>query len=384
MTILLVTHYYSTHAGGIEIVAGALASRLGRSDTVTWAASDCDSLPDTTEGVAYLPMRSFNAIERVAGLPFPLWGPLSLLRLWRRAARCDVVHLHETTYMGNWFAYLCARMHHRPVVITQHVGFIPYRHAAHRLALRFVHRTVGRAMLGSADAVLFISPVVQSYFESFVRFRRPPELVLNGVDTSVYRARTAGDRERARAALALDSSRPVLLFVGRFVEKKGLHILHQAARTVADATWLFAGWGPVDPGQWNAPNVRVYGDRSGASLVSLYHAADLLVLPSVGEGLPLVVQEAMSCGVPVLVGDETAVAVQGPPTAVLACQVTGMDASSTCAAAIREFLARPVADRDAAGAAAASFARQRWSWDGCAAQYRRVFAGLPPPAKDSR
>ena len=52
--------------------------------------------------------------------------------------------------------------------------------------------------------------------------------------------------------------------------------------------------------------MSVHRNLSQAELPPLYQAADLLVLPSVGEGFPLVVQEAMACGTPALVGDETA------------------------------------------------------------------------------
>ena len=97
---------------------------------------------------------------------------------------------------------------------------------------------------------------------------------------------------------------PIALFVGRFVEKKGLHYLREAAAIRRDVQWVFAGWGPIDPGSWGLPNVRTYAGLKDNSLADLYRASDVLVLPSKGEGFPLVVQEALACGLPVVCGSE--------------------------------------------------------------------------------
>ena len=369
MKILVVTHYYSTHRGGIEIVAGSLASRLARAHVVEWVASDCDPVPDDAGGsLRCMPMRSTNVIERLSGLPFPLWGPGSLFRLWQATRDADVVHLHDFAYLGNWAAFLFASLRGKPIVITQHVGFIPYKSPILRFVLKALHATIGRVMLGRADRVVFVSPVARAYYARFVRFRRTPLVISNGVDTDMFAAATPDDRQRARTALGLDPSRPVFLFVGRFVEKKGLHILEDLVRRMPDVSWVFAGWGPIDPRQWNAPNVHVLEGRRGAALVPLYQAADLLVLPSVGEGLPLVLQESMSCGTPALVGEDTAEAAEAPPGLVFACEVGGDDTVDRWEQALRQILS----DRSslsARGPAAAAFARARWSWAACAETY---------------
>jgi glycosyltransferase involved in cell wall biosynthesis len=68
--------------------------------------------------------------------------------------------------------------------------------------------------------------------------------------------------------------------------------VRRMARQRPDIQWAFAGWGHLDPQVWGLPNVVVFRDLSGADLVPLYQASDVFVLPSKGEGFPLVIQEA--------------------------------------------------------------------------------------------
>lgn len=380
MNILVVTHYYSTHSGGIEIVAGALAVEFASTDPTAWAASDCDPLP-ALPAVRLLPMRSFNGIERLTGLPFPLWGIGSLARLWREVAGADVIHLHDVVYPGNWAAFVFARLQRRAVVITQHAGLIRYRSTLFAVLLRALHRSFGWLLLRGATRVVFISPVVREYFETFVRFARPPEMIYNGVDGNLYAPGTPADRAQARAQFGFDAVGPVVLFVGRFIEAKGLPLIEQLARRFPDVTWALAGWGPIDPGTWNAPNVKIFSGLRGATLVPLYRAADLLVLPSLGEGLPLVVQEALACGTPALVDSETARAIGAPADTVRGCPTGGSDAIDLWTSAVRQTLG-DLSARAGAREERARFARERWAWSTAAARYSQLFRRVTaPPAR---
>ena len=71
--ILLVTHYFAEHRGGIEIIAGSIAEQLVRRGwKVTWVASG-PSRTTLRDGVMRVPMRTWNFTEDRFGVPYPLW-----------------------------------------------------------------------------------------------------------------------------------------------------------------------------------------------------------------------------------------------------------------------------------------------------------------------
>ena len=367
MRLLLVTHYYSTHRGGVEAVARELGARLARSGEVEieWMASDCDPVPPALPaGLRCSPAASWNGFERLFGIAFPLWTPAALRELRRAVARCDAVHLHESIYPGNVLAFLFARRLGKPVIVTQHVGAIPYGPLA-RATLWLLNRTLARTVLSGADKVFFISPAVQRYFESFCR-PRASAYVANGVDTEIFFA----DKNQT------SSSRPRLVFVGRFVPRKGIAIFVSLARRFPGADWIAAGDGPLRPQDGAPPNLSVLRGRSGADIAALYRSADLLVLPSVGEGFPLVVQEAMACGTPALVTPETA---QGAPTAGVLTEPLSEEGWATRIEALLRDLDGLRASRETV----ARRARELWSWDRAAQAYAAALRDLSPSARSS-
>lgn len=368
LRVTLVTHYYPAHRGGVERVAGQLAERLAAAGvaTIEWHASDCDPAP-VAAGMAAVPAPACNALERAAGIPYPLWSPAALRRLVRACRESDVVHLHDCLYLQNAVAFFAARRARRPVLVTQHIGHVPYRNALLRGLQHTANRALGGLVLGSADQVVFESETVRRYFSAFVRFRRPAVVVQNGVDTERFKPAAEGERRAHRLRFGLPADKRVLLFLGRFVEKKGLPVLRELAQRLPQTHWLFAGWGPLDPASWQLPNAAVVQSPATEDLGALYQAADLLVLPSVGEGFPLSVQESMACGTPALVGEDTAA---GCPEAadVLLSERVGGATAERWAKRIRSLLEAPGA-LAALRPRVAAFAREQWSWEECVARY---------------
>ena len=306
LKLLTVSNFFDTHRGGLEIVAGRLARELAdRGFAVTWLASDA-TFPLTgcaAQGVTTESFSIWNVAERRLGVPWPLLGPSAIGRIWRETRAADAVLLHDSLYLTSIVTYMAAKAHRTPLLIVQHIGAVPYRNPILRGLMALGNRLVARPILGGAEQVVFISQFVRDYFGR-LNFRRPPQLVFNGVDTGVFRPGTADERAAARARFGFGEGERVALFVGRFVEKKGVARLGRAAAQRPDITFAFAGWGLIDPDAWRLPNVRVFSDLSGGGLAQLYQASDVFVLPSHGEGFPLVVQEALACGLPVVCGRE--------------------------------------------------------------------------------
>ena len=385
MKVLIASAYFESHRGGIEIVAGCLAREMQRQGAeVTWMATD-DTLPpvpNSGSGVS-VPIRAWNITERRLGVPMPLPGPGGVATIWRAVKATDVVLLHDSLYLTNVVALLSAHWHRKPVVITQHIAAVPYRNPLLRGLMAAANAVIARPMLAGAEQVVFISETVKAGFGP-VRYKSAPRLIFNGVDTNVFRVPPPKfDRDAARASLGLPARNPVALFVGRFVEKKGLHFIAQLALRRTDLTFALAGWGPLDPRAWGLPNVQVLSGLQGPSLASLYQASDVLILPSIGEGFPLVLQEALACGLPVICGKETAGADTAAAQLLASVEIDAANIEATVGALTQQ-IDKALAETAGTGRAATAEIRRayvvsRYSWNLAAAAYLSTFADCLAP-----
>ena len=300
MRLLTVTHFFESHGGGIEVVAGELCRALADiGHQAIWAASDADAPPIDLR-FETLPLACTNPTERLTGLPMPIPLPRSLAKLNQAVSAADAVIVHDALYATSLAAAYAARRFGKSLILCQHIAAIPFAAASMRLLMKAANRLVTEPMLRSADQVVFISDTVRSDF-AHVPTQRSPQLVFNGVDGELFRP-----GQRQRAAFNLPESGKVAAFVGRFVEKKGLSVLREVARLRPDISFALAGSGPVDPSTWGLPNIHILGRLSRERVANLFRSVDLLLLPSIGEGYPLVIQEAMACGLPVICSEESA------------------------------------------------------------------------------
>jgi len=160
-----------------------------------------------------------------------------------------------------------------------------------------------------ADGLIAVAPEVRSAILSTMRGVPADKIAVipNGVDTRRYRRR--GEREKTRAALGLAASDQAVAVVATFKEQKGHRYLIEAAATLAAdfprLRYLLIGDGQLRDDLERriaatglAGQFQLLGLRP--DVPDLLAAADLFVLPSLWEGLPMALVEAMAAGLPVV------------------------------------------------------------------------------------
>lgn len=304
MRFLIVSHYVLPHIGGVEHLVDMEARALVQAGhEVRIVASDGSGAGETPaydNHVQVVRVAAWHVLERYWQVPYPLFSP----RLWgvlREAVRwADVVHAHGFVFPGTPAALWWARRFNKPSILTDHGGLQRFASLSKRALAHGAAWTIGRLSCQWADDLVAYNARVLALLERLGG--KTGRFVPNPIDRDRFHPPTLQQRQQARTQWGWTDSRPRLLFVGRLVPEKGVGTLLQ----LRSPHWELVLCGPGGAVWGEAlrqPGVQYLGPRPQHELITLYHATDVLVLPSaVREGFPLVVQEALACGLPVVLG----------------------------------------------------------------------------------
>ena len=260
--VLMLSHYFGQHRGGIEAVAAALARELtSHGMQVLWLASGESGEEGDRDAYRCDTLAAARTAQKLLAIPYPLLRPSAWRKIWREAARHDVIIVHDAIYMTSIIGYLAARRERKPLVVVQHVAFVPLRSALLRALMHLANRCIAAPLLRGADQVIFISELTRQYFARLRWRRAPPLLIFNGVDTRTFwPAADSAAVQEERRSLGLPPQGAIVLFVGRFVQKKGLHALEYAARARKDVLFVFRrSWTARSGGLGTAERARLQG-----------------------------------------------------------------------------------------------------------------------------
>ncbi len=319
-----------TSTGGtarhVRMLAGGCAARGVAAEVFGPAQTDHD--------FGFSAQAGFTAVE-IADRPRVLHDLRAIARLRRliRAWRPDVVHAHGLR-AGALTAIALAFVrssvyHHRPALaVTVHNA--PAAGGVTGAVYRVLELIVAR----TADSVLCVSPDLEDRMRAagarrVGRALVPADAVLVPADAGDHPASLADVSAETRAVPAEplpgdpDPGRPIVLAAGRLAAQKGFGTLIEAAAFWQDVRpeplLVIVGEGPLAAELRNQAarlrlDVRFPGRRD--DVPDLLTSAAVFVLSSVWEGQPLILQEALRAGVPIV-----ATCVGGTP------ELTGEDAA---------------------------------------------------------
>lgn len=226
--------------------------------------------------------------NRLAWLAVPPFFAAQSLATARYARDCDLIHANWT--MSAAAAWVTSGSHRRPFIVTVQGSDV---FESERIA---VLKYLNRAILKRCRRVLALS---RSLADATIGLGVPGdkvEVVPNGVDTQ-------------RFTPSLSSREPLVLAVGSLIERKGMRYLIQAMANVLpalpDFKLVIVGEGPQLQSLLTlarsiglADRISITGYQTHQQVSAWMQRASLFILPSLEEGLGVVLLEALASGVP--------------------------------------------------------------------------------------
>jgi glycosyltransferase involved in cell wall biosynthesis len=240
----------------------------------------------------YLPFFSFSKIKQLV-------------------ANSDIIHLMSHWTFLNVLVYFFARWQKKPYVVCL-AGSLPILGRL-KLIKKIFNLVIGNRMIRNLKIGVACAPIEISYFEKFGVKNELISVISNGICLEDYLAK---DDNAFKQAYGLPNV-PFILFVGRLNPIKGPDMLLRAFCAVKDQFLHHLVFAGPDGGMLSELEVIVrnenVGDRvhflghvGGVHKSRAYNAADILVIPSRLEPLPIVLLEAGATSTPVLITDQCA------------------------------------------------------------------------------
>jgi glycosyltransferase involved in cell wall biosynthesis len=212
----------------------------------------------------------------------------------------DLIHAHflDHGYIGAVIKEdSCA-----PMVLTVH------GHDAYATPFKSEWKSIAKYVFNEADRIITVCKFNAERLQAFGVAVEKIRIIPNGFDEKMF---SQIPSEKARNKIGLPVTRKILLAVGSLVAAKGHYSLIDAMSIILkkrkDVMLVIVGDGPLANKLRRRAyvlgiehNVLLVGRKNHQEIPTWMNASDLFVLPSIEEGFPTVIPEAMACGKPVI------------------------------------------------------------------------------------
>jgi glycosyltransferase involved in cell wall biosynthesis len=378
-------HIYFARGGVVKAVLDCCKVLAARGNSVTLATFDAPDVPAGWDGSPGTPRVMHLSAARATG-----FLPKKALDQWRSLTeplerhRGVVVHLHTPWLLSNTQIARSCRNRGIPYVVSIHGMLDDWSMAQKSLKKRAFLRLGGFCFLRRASSLHYSALAERDQAQRWVQHPHPVVLP-NILDLSPFQ--TLPGPQLARDRFGLEKDIPVVLFLSRLHEKKGVHLLIEAARLLRsrDCSFRLLIAGPAAPADSRyekglhdaverlglGARVRFLGMVKGDEKVSLYQAANLFVLPTLQENFGIVLIEAMCAGTPVLTTRGTDIWKEIESAGARICEAD----PAVIATAISKLLGDPPALAEV-GAQLRSWATRRFDAQVLGGEYEKIYSNI--------
>lgn len=229
-------------------------------------------------------------------------NPLLFFNLFHMRNDFDIIHAHSHLFFSTNICAIIRKIGSSPLIITNH-GIMSA--SAPNWFNSIYLKTIGKWTLNAADAVLcYTDEEKKELINSLSIDEEKIFIIPNGVNLGIFYP----------DPVELEDHYPTLLWIGRIVKGKGVHFLIQATalilREIPNIRLKIIGEGPEKEKMEELIKKLNLEDAISISdyvnyqnLPDIYRESDIFILPSMNEGVPKTVLEAMACGKPIVISE---------------------------------------------------------------------------------
>lgn len=370
LKILQVCPYFYPYLAGQEIFVLELSKQLKKSGhSVTVYTSNHSHLP-AYEKIQGLDVFRFKMIFN------PLNNPIcpGFLNIYKNIRDFDIIHVHNEHSFVTLLTYLINLFFKKPIVLSCH-GQLRFNNYWKDLFEITFSRTVGKFIFKNISKVAALSDSDKNYLISIGVDSRKIVIIPNAINHDSL------DNISYNKKIQKTNDEKILLYVGVLIKRKGVEYLIKSIPDIIKDNRLcciIVGKGDyrekletlVD--KLNLTNNIIFkGSVKTEELYYYYNTADIFVLPSVSEGLPTTILEAMYFGLPVVTTDIPGIRDHFSDSAIL---VTPKNEKELAKAIIRVLNDLPLRER--LSRRGKELVREKYTWDKVSNTYINIYHEL--------
>jgi len=297
----MVTPYFYPHVGGLEkyvlnlsktlikhkhevIVISSLEGSQKRIENIDGIKVYRLGYDYPIKNVAYLNVHNFTKYKNILN-------------------SCDIINVHGHLFQTTTMTILMKMlgMIKKPVVITLHGSFVPYKKFILNLLEKTLGSTIGKFNLSNADKIIAISKSVRKN----VCKDDPKSIVIyDGINLKEFEGQNK--KLNLRKEYKIPKDKKIILFIGRFYWHKGISLATEAMKEIQKTikcVFVAVGDGPL------RKSTEKYCRENGIEniftgfrndIYNIMKSSDILLFPSLSEGFGIALLEAMASSLPIV------------------------------------------------------------------------------------